>query len=189
MLENAKEIAPCILLLDNAIEKPKEIIKMALKKSKKDGFLNAEVIDKSNNNVVQKEVRDTSMIPIAPTFDNDVFWWHLAKKLWNYGDAYGKKYNISFSQMEPSQFLFYQKGSGFYNSHSDSAPYRPRIFSLILYLNNVDIGGETHFEYFNLSVKPVAGRLLMFPSDFAYFHGAKIPVSDNKNVVVTWFNP
>lgn len=189
MLENVKELSPCVLVLDNAIENTKEIIEKAFEKSEKDGISDAMVFDTSNSTLVDKKIRDTKMIDISPIFKNDVFWWKLSQKLWEYGDAYGKKYDIGFSTMEPPQFLFYEKGSGFYHAHKDSSVSVPRIFSLVLYLNDVEEGGETHFEYLNLSVKPKAGRLIMFPSDFSYLHGAKTPISEDKNVIVTWFNP
>lgn len=189
MLENVKELSPCVFVLDNAIENTEEIIKKAFEKSEKDGISDAMVTDGISNNLVNKEIRDTKMIEISPTFKNDVFWWELSQKLWRYGDFYGKKYDIGFSTMESPQFLFYKKGSGFYDAHKDNDITVPRIFSLVLYLNDVEEGGETHFEYFNLSVRPKAGRILMFPSDFSYLHGARIPISDDKNVIVTWFNP
>jgi hypothetical protein len=38
-------------------------------------------------------------------------------------------------------------------------------------------------------VKPKAGRLLMFPANYAYEHEALPPKSGEKFVVVTWFTP
>ena len=59
--------------------------------------------------------------------------------------------------------------------------------SAILYLNDVTEGGETWFDKFGLSVKPEKGKLILFPSNYAYTHQALPPVNEKKYVVVTWF--
>lgn len=185
LLKNAKELAPCVLMIDDAIENPQEVIDLA-KKSEKTTFdaeITSSLIDKVN-----KEIRDTKIFDIFPIYENDVFWWILAQKIWKYGDEYGKKYNINFSNMEFPQLLWYTAGQGFYKPHSDSYG-SSRTFSAVLYLNDVSEGGETHFEHFNISVKPKAGRLILFPANFSYLHGAKKPISNDKYAVVTWFNP
>lgn len=190
MLENAKELVPGLLLIEDAIQNPQEIIEKAFEKSFYNEIKDAEVIfDNEDSTHIKKEIRNTKLIDITPSFREDVFWWLVAQKLWEYGNAYASRYEIAFSAMESPQFLFYEKGEGFYRPHYDTGQFNPRIFSLVAYLNDVEEGGETHFEYFNVSVKPKAGSLIMFPSDFVFFHGAKTPISDNKCALITCFNP
>jgi prolyl 4-hydroxylase len=59
------------------------------------------------------------------------------------------------------------------------------VISALLYLNDVQ-GGETHFTYFNTSVSPKAGRLVVFPSNYAYTHEAYPPIEGYKYVCVFW---
>ena len=185
MLEHAKEVCPCILVLDNAIKNPKQIIDLAIEKKQAE---DATVIDETGLTVVN-DVRKTKKIDISPSYTENVFWWKFAQKLWHYGDSYGKRYDIGFSNMENPQLLWYIKNEGYYKPHSDSGGVLNRVFSLVLYLNDVESGGETYFEHFDISVKPKSGRLLMFPGNFSYLHGAKTPLSNDKFAVVTWFNP
>jgi hypothetical protein len=179
-----KELSPCIFVFDNVINNADQLIKLANKKNNSwfDASLTAD-------SVINKEIRNTKTIDISPSFANETEWFSLAKVLWQYGDYYGRINGAPFSKMEDPQFLKYIPNEGKYSPHTDSSREIPRIFSSVLYLNNVDEGGETYFNKFDLSVKPRAGRLLMFPSNFAYVHEAKIPKSNEKNVIVTWFTP
>lgn len=192
-LENAKEISPCILLIDNAIDNAQEVIDRGISKASNDGsdgVQDATVFSSASSLEVQKNVRNTKRIDISPVFSNDVFWWILAQKLWQYGDAYGKKYGVPFSVMEHPQLLWYKKNEGFYKPHSDTGPNDSglkRSFSCVLYLNDVEEGGETHFERLNIAVRPKAGRLILFPADFTHLHGANTPLSGDKFAVVSWF--
>ena len=187
-MDNCVEIGPSIFIFDNFIDNSEEIISAALKKAEDDGIYSATIIDKDSN-IVKKEVRNTLIVDISPNFFNDVIWWLLAQKIWKCGDEYGKHHKVGFSGMENPQFLYYPQNEGFYEVHVDSDITIPRVFSSVLYLNDVEVGGETYFNKFDIAIKPVAGRLLMFPSNFAYSHGAKVPESGAKYCVVTWFTP
>ena len=91
--------------------------------------------------------------------------------------------------MESLQLLHYSTEEGFYRPHADSGPGMQRIFSAVLYLNDVNEGGETYFNNFDVSVSPKSGRLVMFPANFMYTHEARTPISNDKFALVTWFNP
>lgn len=86
----------------------------------------------------------------------------------------------------------YIKKEGFYKWHSDRAfmshKSNNRYISAILYLNNVDIGGETEFKYHKKIVKPKKGRLLIFPSDWTYVHRGKTPISNDKYICNNFFS-
>jgi Rps23 Pro-64 3,4-dihydroxylase Tpa1-like proline 4-hydroxylase len=89
--------------------------------------------------------------------------------------------------MEKISMLEYLAGDGFYKPHYDFGPETPRSMSAVLYLNDVEEGGETYFDKLDLSIAPKAGRLILFPSNIPYSHEARNPVSGNKYVLVTWF--
>jgi hypothetical protein len=189
MLKNAKEVGPCILVIDNAIENCENLIKKAKDLVDLNYFQDAKVENNDGHSVVDFKTRNAKIIDIAPVYKNEIVWWEVAQKIWKYGDAYGQKYDVSFSDMEHPQFLWYRKNEGFYSPHSDSGSGIIRAFSAVLYLNNLEKGGETYFEQFNVSVSPKPGRLVLFPANFAYCHGAKTPISDDKYAIVTWFRP
>jgi hypothetical protein len=80
------------------------------------------------------------------------------------------------------------KKGDFYIWHSDYSPNSDRIIAFIWYLNTIEdgIGGTTDF-YFDKSIKPEEGKLLMFPATWSYIHrGAKIE-SDTTKYIATGF--
>jgi prolyl 4-hydroxylase len=78
----------------------------------------------------------------------------------------------------------------FFHDHADCWNFNTasRQVSYILYLNDVEIGGETVFPFYSLRVKPKKGTILMFPPFFIYTHHADPPLSGNKYVIVTWLH-
>jgi hypothetical protein len=90
-----------------------------------------------------------------------------------------------FSQVD---ILKYNKGSGKYRSHidTDGREGMERLFSMVLYLNTVEIGGETRFLFQGKDIRPVEGRLALFPSNYAFPHKACVPISEDKYVIVAW---
>lgn len=61
-----------------------------------------------------------------------------------------------------------------------------RFLSFILYLNDVDEGGETEFHYYPRRVQPKAGRVLVFPAEFTHTHRGNPPLSNDKYIIATW---
>jgi hypothetical protein len=50
----------------------------------------------------------------------------------------------------------------------------------VLYLNDNYDGGEIEFPNQNISIKPEAGSMIIFPSYRPYFHHPKPPINNNK---------
>lgn len=61
-----------------------------------------------------------------------------------------------------------------------------RIGVYILYLNDVEDGGETEFLYFSKRVKPKKGTLLIFPSNYPWAHRGNPPLSGEKYIMTGW---
>lgn len=184
-----KEIFPGITLIDNYIDNCEELLHLANKKGEEEGWPDAVVTRRGQPYEVDTKAREAYVLDVAPSFKNDVEWFSLAKKIWLAADAYARKHNITFSNMEPQQLLRYRIGSGHYEPHYDCSIIDPRIFSIVLYLNDVEEGGETRFVNFDIDVKPKAGRIIIFPANYAFLHSALPPISNEKFAVVTWFNP
>ena len=92
----------------------------------------------------------------------------------------------------------YEQGKGNYGYwHSEIYP-QPgenkalhRVLLFLIYLNDVEDGGETDFYYQNKSIKPKAGTMVIAPCGFTHTHRGNIPISSNKYVLTSWvsFNP
>jgi len=90
---------------------------------------------------------------------------------------------------EVCQIQKYKKSSGHYNAwhvEVDGPESCIRPFSMIIYLNDVDNGGETSFLYTGNKVKPRKGGLLIFPSAFPFVHRGEVPISNDKYIIATW---
>ena len=68
--------------------------------------------------------------------------------------------------------------------HFDAIHYvSNRYLVMLWYLNEVAAGGETEFPHLKVSVKPQAGRLLMFPPYWMFQHQGLAPVSGDKYIL------
>jgi hypothetical protein len=83
----------------------------------------------------------------------------------------------------------YEEGHGFYTEHIDGGPFgetKSRFLAALIYLNDVDEGGETTFTKSGLKIKPEAGKVLIFPSHWLYPHRGEIPLSGHKTIITTF---
>ena len=183
-LQPGNQIAPGVIIYEDVIDNCEELIALA-KSYGEEKRSDAKV---GNDLLVIPEHRTATVIDISATFNNDIEWFIVAKKIWEYGNQYAIDNSVYFSTMEYLQFVNYEKNGGFYVKHADSGGISiERIFSAVLYLNDLEEGGETYFNKLDISVHPKKGRLVLFPANYVYEHEARKPVSDEKNVIVTWF--
>jgi predicted 2-oxoglutarate/Fe(II)-dependent dioxygenase YbiX len=86
---------------------------------------------------------------------------------------------------EPYTMLKYSQGEE-YTAHYDGNVKSGRTISTIAYLNDNYEGGELEFPYHGIKIKPQAGMLIVFPSNFSYAHIAHPVTSGTKYALVTW---
>jgi hypothetical protein len=79
-------------------------------------------------------------------------------------------------------------GGGYHVWHNeDDIPQNMRrIATFILYLNDVDEGGETEFLYYPKRVKAKQGRFILWPAGFTHTHRGNPPISNTKYIVTGW---
>jgi hypothetical protein len=79
-------------------------------------------------------------------------------------------------------------GEGYHQWHFDSSSRNAagRLLVFILYLNDVEEGGETEFLYTPKRIKPKKGTLLIFPSSFTHAHRGNPPLSNTKYILTGW---
>ena len=84
------------------------------------------------------------------------------------------------------QMQKYIKETQYYDWHHDycNNEHGSRLITFIWYLNDVNEGGETFF--FNCKVKPVVGRLCLFPACWNYNHKGNTPISNDKYIITGW---
>jgi len=91
-----------------------------------------------------------------------------------------KIYNLKIQKTEPSQ------GYHVWHSENGKREYATRILSFILYLNDVEEGGETEFLYLKRRVQAKKGRFLLWPAGFTHTHRGNPPLSGTKYILTGW---
>lgn len=79
-------------------------------------------------------------------------------------------------------------GGGYHVWHSEdgSVNYSRRMGVYILYLNDVEEGGETEFLYLSKRIQAKKGRLLIFPPNFPWAHRGNPPLTGVKYIMTGW---
>lgn len=100
-------------------------------------------------------------------------------------DDYRRDYNImELKYWEAFNFIKYGPGQHFQEHHDHGFSYNCTV-SLVAYPNDDYEGGELYFRLQDLSIKPKAGDLYIFPSNFMYPHRAMPVHSGTKYSIVT----
>ena len=103
-----------------------------------------------------------------------------------YYDVYPRSEKNIKSKEKFSKLLKYYPGS-FIPPHADHG-ITSRTISSILYLNDNYSGGELYFPYFDILLKPNAGSVIFFPSNFMYVHEVKEITSGIRYSFPNWFH-
>jgi hypothetical protein len=87
----------------------------------------------------------------------------------------------------------YQRGSGGYHHwHSEIYPQNAsceslhRVLLWMVYLNDVDEGGETEFLYQGRKIAPKKGRMVIAPAGFTHTHRGNVATSGDKYIATSW---
>lgn len=128
-----------------------------------------------------------SLKPVVKTIENTL------EKYWT---EYAKKYEMFDSRPFLSSFdnvVKLQKasaGGGFtawHSEHGSSETAKGRFAVWMFYLNDVNKGGTTDFKYYNLSVRPRKGTLVLWPASFTHSHRGSPDLGEDKYIATGWF--
>jgi hypothetical protein len=110
-------------------------------------------------------------------------------------ESYTQKYDIvkSMGSQAISPAVKIQRtcpGEGYHIWHCEHASVDTgrRLLLAILYLNDVEEGGETEFLYLHKRVAPKCGTLLICPSSFTHTHRGNPPLKGIKYIMNAWIN-
>ena len=108
------------------------------------------------------------------------------------GPDYDKLTIKSFDEIDcgPLMHAYEPPNQGYHIWHQDWGVHgriaSQRMIVAMLYLNDVDEGGETEWFHYNLKVKPKQGRLVIWPAYFTHLHKGNPPISNKKYIVNKW---
>ena len=98
---------------------------------------------------------------------------------------YSMMYNVAeLRYWEAFNFIKYEIGQHFME-HTDHGFSYNCVTSLVTYLNDDYEGGELYFRMQNLTLKPEAGDVVIFPSNYMYPHQAMPVTKGTKHAIVT----
>lgn len=106
---------------------------------------------------------------------------------------YAKKYSaIRIGQelrMFANKIQETKVGGGFHAWHAERSRQDNdhRVLAVMMYLNDVQNGGETEFLYQHKRVQAKAGRALIWPAGFTHTHRGNPPLSNTKYIMTSWF--
>ena len=106
--------------------------------------------------------------------------------------AYIKRFSVLDDMMKHGIYTYkIQKtlptqGYHIWHCEVDGAERCRRLATYILYLNDVDQGGETEFLYLSRRIKPKAGRLVIFPAGYIHTHRGNPPLTGEKYILTGW---
>lgn len=196
-----EEIAPGIVVYSNIVPNSEE-----LHRDIEEGIISAGLEwgdagvkeDEYSDQVINLKTRNTKTIGIPylgkiVDLDNismkDLFFRNLNNLFFESFDSVEQDYMASygiFSVWHDSYgILKYGVGQEFTN-HIDDHPSFHRRVSTVYYLNDNYTGGEINFPRFNISLKPKANQMLVFPSTYIYNHSVSPVTEGERYAVVSW---
>ena len=110
-----------------------------------------------------------------------------------YVQNYMEKYDmLKRSQQHTPKGMSVQKTmphQGYHAWHQETADVGSgaRVVTYMLYLNDVDEGGETEFLYQGVKLKPETGKLVFFPTGFTYPHRGNPIYKGEKYIITGWY--
>jgi len=106
-------------------------------------------------------------------------------KQWSFLKTFIKEVEIGAFNIQK-----YEKGGHFGSVHSERTSLQSahRIFVFMTYLNNVEEGGCTTFDYFGIKVKPERGKTIIWPAEWTHAHAGETVNSGNKYIVTGWMH-
>ena len=78
-------------------------------------------------------------------------------------------------------------GGGHLPPHQDHG-ISSRVLSVVTYLNDNYDGGEIEFKHSNVKIKPEAGSIIFFPSNFLYVHEVYPVTNGSRYAIPHWYH-
>jgi hypothetical protein len=129
---------------------------------------------------------DNIQVPLINiTTFNETFWgkcYPLYEQEYSSIKESGAHRNYSFKMQRTDL----REGYHVWHYESSSREMCNRLLTWMVYLNDVEEGGETEFLYQSMRIKPKQGTLLIWPAAFTHTHRGNPPLSNSKYIVTGW---
>lgn len=131
------------------------------------------------------EVDTSGMHDLIGKKFNEVYWGECYK---HYADHFDVLKTSDQHHVWGNKVQRTNVGQGYHVWHYESSARNSsnRLLTHIVYLNDVEEGGETELLYFSKRFKPKAGTMLIFPAAFTHTHRGNPPLSNDKYIITGW---
>ena len=151
----------------------------------------------SQGEVDYKSKIDTEITINAEELINDSRLNPVAKALRDACDEYIKKYPFltkieNWSIFNLFKIQRYNPNEAYFAEHCENPGsigfHEKRLIAVMVYLNTVTDGGQTHFPTQNISFTPTVGDILMWPAYWTHPHHGIPSPSQVKYIITGWYN-
>jgi hypothetical protein len=141
-------------------------------------------IDFIANNTIEELVA-VEDAPRMIRYFSEIFW-NKCYKEYTKDYVYNEQLkNLQFSNFKIQKTL---PGQGYHTFHFENQDISTsrRVMFIILYLNDIEDGGETEFLYQKKRIHPKTGRLILAPASYTHVHRGNPPLSKEKYIMTSW---
>ena len=124
------------------------------------------------------------LYPLGERYEKDMY--KLCHKDYTPKDTpLTKAFNTGFRSLQIQKYSPDDKG--YPAVHIESGPeHVKKYLAVILYLNNVEEGGETVFPMAGTAIEPEIGAVVLFPTGIPFYHCGN-PSKSDKYIITSWF--
>ena len=100
------------------------------------------------------------------------------------------KNNFTYLDIPSFNIQKYEIGGHFNMMHCERANIQSmhRVFAWMTYLNDVEDGGETYFDHYDLKIKPSSGKTLIWPAEWTHAHRGETLNKGYKYIITGWMH-
>jgi Rps23 Pro-64 3,4-dihydroxylase Tpa1-like proline 4-hydroxylase len=185
-------IAGAVAVYEDAWHNFLETISLSVSQEDID-FIAASTFDPKTGQTFVNKIRNTDTLGITKNSSTNDHFKNLDTQckelIYNLSSQYKQALNIRDQIVDEENYSLLRYSPGqYYREHYDGPTASARSVSVLIYLNDDYEGGEIEFINFNEKLKPKAGTVILFPSNYAYRHIAHPVVSGTKYVITTFLH-
>ena len=122
--------------------------------------------------------------PLGERYEKEM--WKLCHKNYKWrGPSLTKAFNTGFRSLQIQKYT--PEDKGYPTVHIESGPdHVKKYLAVILYLNDVDEGGETIFPMGGTAIEPETGKIAIWPTGIPFYHCGNHAETD-KYILTSWF--
>jgi len=136
---------------------------------------------------------NSALASLNPPQEREFLWGQIHSYCLQYMQSYPEAFGPNIEQrsvlmVENAMMQETRPSGGFHPWHYEATDMatQGRFLTWILYLNDIDEGGETEFLYQRKRLSPKTGTLVVWPTGFTHTHRGNPPLKDTKYIITGW---